>query len=119
MEGKELARAAAKALSDKKGKDIVLVNVAEQTVVCSYFVIASGSSSTQVHALCDNVEEALKKLGITPIRTEGVREGRWGCSTTAMSSCMSSTRNPASSTTSSGSGTAAKMSKNTKKCEFL
>lgn len=79
MESHELALAAAKALSDKKGTDIVLLDVSDQTVVCSYFVIASGSSTTQVKALCENVEEELeKKYGLNPVRTEGVREGRWG-----------------------------------------
>ncbi len=78
MESYELARAAAKILSDKKAQDIVIVNVGDQTVVCSYFVIASGRSTTQVRALCDNVEEELKKKEFTPVRTEGVREGRWG-----------------------------------------
>ena len=61
MEGYELARSVAKILSDKKAQDIVLLNVGEQTVVCSYFVIASGKSTTQVRALCDNVEELMKK----------------------------------------------------------
>ena len=79
MEGRELAIACAAALSDKKAEDIVLINVSEQTVVCSYFVIASGKSSTQVRALGDNVEEQLKKkFGLDPVRTEGLREGRWG-----------------------------------------
>ncbi|MDE6274861.1 MAG: ribosome silencing factor [Clostridiales bacterium] len=79
MESKELARSCAKAISDKKGSDIVIINVSEQTIVCSYFVIASGKSTTQVHALCDNVEEKIKKdFGLSPVRTEGVREGRWG-----------------------------------------
>lgn len=78
MESYELARAAAKALSQKKAGDIVILNVSEQTVVCSYFVIASGKSTTQVRALGDWVEEALAKEGIQPVRTEGFREGRWG-----------------------------------------
>ena len=79
MEGYELAKACAKALSDKKAEDIVLLNVSDQTVMCSYFVIASGKSTTQVRALGDHVEETLKmQNGITPARTEGMREGRWG-----------------------------------------
>lgn len=78
MEGYELAKACAKALSDKKAQDIVILNVGDQTVVCSYFVIASGKSTTQVRALGDNVEEQLKKqYQIAPARTEGMREGRW------------------------------------------
>ena len=52
--------------------------MSEQTVVCSYFVIASGKSTTQVRALGDWVEEALAKEEIHPVRTEGFREGRWG-----------------------------------------
>lgn len=78
MNSHEIALAAAKALSAKKGRDIVLLDVSDQTIVCSYFVIASGASSTQVKALCEHVEEELKKHDLTPVRTEGVREGRWG-----------------------------------------
>ena len=78
MEGKELALAVCKALSDKKAHDIVTVNVADQTVMCSYFVIASGTSTTQVRALGDHVEEELEKQGLTAVRKEGLREGRWG-----------------------------------------
>ena len=78
MEGKELALAVCKALSDKKAHDIVTVDVADQTIMCSYFVIASGSSTTQVRALGDHVEEELEKKGVNAIRKEGLREGRWG-----------------------------------------
>ena len=79
MEGYELARACAKALSEKKAQDIVILDVHEQTVVCSYFVIASGRSTTQVRALGSAVEEKLdKEANLSPIRKEGLREGRWG-----------------------------------------
>ena len=78
MESYEIAKKACKALSDKKGEDIVILDVGDQTVVCSYFVIASGKSTTQVKALCENVDEELSKLGLEPVRTEGLREGRWG-----------------------------------------
>ena len=78
MEGKELALAVCKALSDKKAHDIVTVDVADQTIMCSYFVIASGSSTTQVRALGDHVEEQLEKKGLKALRKEGLREGRWG-----------------------------------------
>ena len=79
MEGYELAKACCKALSQKKAKDIVILDVKDQTILCSYFVIASGTSTTQVRALCDSVEEQLKKEAeLSPLRTEGLREGRWG-----------------------------------------
>ena len=79
MQSYELAKACCKVLSYKKAQDIVIMDIEDQTTVCSYFVIASGRSSTQVKALCDNVEEELKKkYDRAPVRTEGVREGRWG-----------------------------------------
>ena len=79
MQGRELALACAKALSEKKAQDIVILDVQEQTVVCSYFVIASGRSTTQVHALGEAVEEKLEKIAdLSPVRKEGLREGRWG-----------------------------------------
>ncbi len=79
MESYQIAKAVAKVLSDKKAQDIVILNVSDQTVVCSYFVIGSGKSTTQVRALCDNVEELMKKnYDLAPVRTEGLREGRWG-----------------------------------------
>ena len=79
MESYKLAKACAKVLSDKKASDIVIVNVGDQTVVCSYFVIATGKSTTQVRSLGDNVDEQIKKLyGLDPVRQEGFREGRWG-----------------------------------------
>ena len=67
MTGHELAMACAKALSEKKAQDIVILDVADQTVVCSYFVIASGHSTTQVRALGDAVEEKLEKEGLSGI----------------------------------------------------
>ena len=56
---KELALLAAKALSDKKGKEIRVLEIAELTTLADYFVLATGSSNTQINALVDNVEKVL------------------------------------------------------------
>ena len=66
------------ALSEKKAKDVAAVYVREKSSVCDYFVIASGTSSTQVKALSEYVEEKTEKdFAISPVREEGVRDGRW------------------------------------------
>ena len=79
METTNLVNICCRELSAKKALDSVKIDVGEQTVVCSYFVIASGRSTTQVRALGDAVEEKLKKeYGVSPLRSEGFREGRWG-----------------------------------------
>ena len=75
---KELAVAVCKALADKRGKDIVVLYVREKTDLCDYFVIASGSNAPQIRAMGERVEELVEReYGVTPTRTEGVRDGRW------------------------------------------
>lgn len=65
------------AISDKKGKDIVLIEIGEVLPITEYFILASGSSTTQVRALSDGVEMKMKENGVLPLRIEGFREGRW------------------------------------------
>ena len=77
MDQKELALLAAKALDDKRAKDIVALKVDEMTVITDYMVIATGRSVPQVKALAENVEEELAKLDLFAKRREGVTEGRW------------------------------------------
>ena len=75
---KELALLAAKALSDKKGKEIRVLESAEQTTLADYFVLATGSSNTQINALVDNVEKVLmEEAGEEPLHREGYRGGTW------------------------------------------
>lgn len=75
---KQLANCVCRALSDKRGKDIVALYVREKTDLCDYFVIASGSNAPQIRAMGERVEEIVEKeLGLVPSRTEGVRDGRW------------------------------------------
>ena len=58
MTPKELAVLAAKALDGKKCEEIKIMEVTELTTLADYFVICTGSSNTQINALCDAVEEA-------------------------------------------------------------
>ena len=75
---KELALLAAKALSDKKGKEIRVLEITELTTLADYFVLATGSSNTQINALVDNVEKVLtEEAGEEPLHREGYRGGTW------------------------------------------
>lgn len=58
---KELALMAARALSDKKGREIQVLEIGDLTTLADYFVIATGSSNTQINALVDNVEKVLRE----------------------------------------------------------
>ena len=78
MTPKELAIIAAKALDEKKGKEIAAIEIADLTTLADYFVIASGTSNTQINALCDAVEKAMKEqTEETLLRREGSRDGTW------------------------------------------
>lgn len=75
---KQLALSACKALSAKRGTDIVMIYVREKTSLCDYFVLASGKNVPQIRAMGEAVEEAIEKeYSVSPTRTEGVRDGRW------------------------------------------
>ena len=77
VNAKEMALAAAKALDSKKGRDIKVLEIDKITTLADYFVICSGSSNTQINALCDEVEKELDKLGEQPLHREGYRGGTW------------------------------------------
>ena len=77
MESKDLAQSICKFLSSKKAEDIVKIFVADKTIIADYFIIAGGRSTTQVKALCDNLEEYVESQGVEVKRREGVSEGRW------------------------------------------
>ena len=77
MESKEFAKKICEVLVDRKGEDVVLIDVRGKTEVADYYVVAGGRSMTHTRSLIEHVDEEVEKLGITAIRSEGVREGRW------------------------------------------
>lgn len=73
-----MARVAADALFAKNGTDIVLLDVEAAFFLSDVFVIATGSSITNVQALADHVEERLGEIhNIKPLRVEGRAQGEW------------------------------------------
>ena len=77
MESLMLAKTAAGILDAKKADHLNVVQITNISSLGDYFVIASGTSNTHVHALADEVEEKLKELGMAPSRVEGYRSNSW------------------------------------------
>ena len=78
MDAKQTKDIIVELLKEKKASDITVIDVAEQTIVTEYFVIATGKSTTQVKALTDFLDEKGEERGLdAPLRRDGVREGRW------------------------------------------
>ncbi len=74
---KQMAQLVCRALDEKKGRDIKVIDIHDVSVIADYFVIASGSNQNQVQAMVDNVEEQLGRAGFEPKQIEGVRNSSW------------------------------------------
>lgn len=68
---------AAKALSSKKGLDIQVIEISDVSVLADYMVIATGTSTTHVKALADEVEYKLDEAGFSVSHIEGYRSNTW------------------------------------------
>ncbi len=78
MNGLELSKKIAGYLDNKKAQDIKVIKIEDLTVVTDYIVIATGTSTTQVKALADEVDFMVEKeLGIQPARVEGYESKNW------------------------------------------
>lgn len=64
-------------MDDKKGIDVVLLDVHELLVITDIFIISSGTTRRQVRALIDAVEEALRGHDRRPLRREGQEDSQW------------------------------------------
>ncbi len=66
-----------RALEDKKGEDIRILDISKVSIIADYFVIASGSNINQLLAMCDDVQEKLHKAGLELRQMEGNRSSSW------------------------------------------
>ena len=75
MTPKELLFSAVQILDKKKGMDIKALEITEISSVSDYFLLVTGTSSTHIRALADEVDEELSKLGVQPDHIEGKTTG--------------------------------------------
>ena len=73
----EALKAAHKAIDDKMGEDIVVLDIHEVSIISEYFVIASANNSNQLKAIAEHVEEKLFEAGLKIRHIEGVQTARW------------------------------------------
>ena len=65
-------------LENKKGINVDVINIEKVTVLADYFILCSGTSSTHVKALADEVEFKLREEHqIEYSRMEGYQSARW------------------------------------------
>lgn len=78
IDSKKLACVIARALDEKLGKDITILNISNVSSLADYFVIVTGDSTPQVKALMNNTRDRIKELfSRLPARMENDTKNRW------------------------------------------
>ena len=65
------------AVTSKKAKDVVALDVQNLTSYTDYLIVASGTSTRQASSIAENIKIELSKVGIKPLSIEGLKEGQW------------------------------------------
>jgi ribosome-associated protein len=68
---------AARTAEENRGADIVLLDMRELTSMFDFFVIVSGASRRQLHAMSEEIDRVLAEKGDRRIGIEGYGESRW------------------------------------------
>lgn len=77
MESKELVNLAAQACDEKRASDIVVLDMADVSLIADYFLICEGSNERQVQAIARELKNQAEEKGIEVKRIEGFEQARW------------------------------------------
>lgn len=70
------AETVARAMAEKRGKSIMLMDVKDVSPIASEFVVATANSDVHMRTLCDAAGEALEKMGLS-YSQEGQNSVMW------------------------------------------
>ena len=74
----QLALAAARSADDNRGQDIAVLDMRGMTTEFDYFVLVTGNSRRQLHAISEEIDRVLERdLGDQRLGIEGYNESRW------------------------------------------
>ena len=74
---RQTALFAARLIQEMKAQDVMLLEISRISIIADYFLIGTGASTLQLHAICDHLRRSLKEVGYRLLRLEGYREGWW------------------------------------------
>lgn len=78
-ETEQLVKVITEGIQEKKGKQIVVVDLTEiEGTICKYFVICQGNSPSHIVAIAESIGELTrKKAQSKPLITDGLRNAEW------------------------------------------
>ncbi len=74
---KKILDALAQTIFDKKGFNILALDVRGMSTLTDYFIIAEGNIDRHVRAIGSALMDTAEKIGQPPLRVEGERLGDW------------------------------------------
>ncbi len=79
LQSSSLLDAVIKGIQEKKGKNIVCLDLRKiDSAVCEHFIICEGSATTQVGAIADSIKDEVKKdTNEKPYHSEGYKNSQW------------------------------------------
>ncbi len=77
MSATELAQRAVELALEKKGHQIVKMDISKLTNISDYFVVISGDSNIQIKAIADYIEDGLRNEGVHLYHKEGYQSLSW------------------------------------------
>jgi ribosome-associated protein len=78
LDGYQRALLAAQTAAENRGRNIVILDVRQLTTIFDYFVLVSGTSRRQLHAISDEIDRLFQEsLGDRRMGVEGYAESRW------------------------------------------
>ncbi|MBB1268917.1 ribosome silencing factor [Shewanella sp. SR44-3] len=77
MQSTELKAFVVDKIDDLKAKDVVVLDVTNQSNITDYMVICTGTSKTHVRAIAENLVVEAKAAGIPPLGVEGRDSSEW------------------------------------------
>lgn len=72
-----IAYIAANTAEEKKGENLLLLDVSKLTVLSDYFLIVTANSSAQIEAIASHLEDVLSKMNYKLISKEGIVTSNW------------------------------------------
>jgi ribosome-associated protein len=77
LTSREVAQIIAQAAYDVKADQLDVLDLRKFSTFTDFFVVATGRSDRQVQAICDRIEERMKKKKRIPLGIEGYAKGHW------------------------------------------
>ena len=73
----EAVQRALRAVQDKRGVELTLLDLHGVASFTDFFLICTGTSTRHVQAIANGIEEQLGRAGVVPLHIEGYDQAEW------------------------------------------